>query len=176
MSPSRTIPVSFAVTLIASIASANDVKNDPRVQIALNLLEVWAEAEMAYADIPAVSMAVVHDQELLWSRAFGFADRERKAAASTDTLYSICSISKLFTAIAVLQARDAGRLRLDDPVSQHLPWFKIAPTDGESGPVTIEGVLTHASGLPRESDYPYWTGPSYAFPTRDQIIERIDDS
>ena len=47
MSTSRTIPVSFAVTLIASIASASDVKNDPRVQNAFNLLEVWAEAEQA---------------------------------------------------------------------------------------------------------------------------------
>src|SRR5207248_1196925 len=39
--------------------------------------------------------------------------------------------------------------------------------------ITIEGLLTHSSGLPRESDYPYWTGPEFNFPTREQIKERI---
>jgi CubicO group peptidase (beta-lactamase class C family) len=175
MTTSRTIPVSFAVTLIASMASANDVKNDPRVQNSLNLLEVWAEAEMAYADIPAVSMAVVHDQELLWSRAFGFADRERKAAASTDTLYSICSISKLFTAIGVLQLRDQGKLELDDPVSQHLPWFDIQQSFEGAPPPTVRGLLTHSAGLPRETDHSYWTYPEYSFPTREEIIDHLSD-
>jgi CubicO group peptidase (beta-lactamase class C family) len=43
----------------------------------------------------------------------------------------------------------------------------------ESGDITVEGLLTHASGLPRESDHPYWTGPDFLFPTREQIIERV---
>ncbi len=165
----------LAFALVASTASPNDLKDDPRVQTALNLLEVWAEAEMAYADIPAVSMAVVHDQDLLWSRAFGFADRERNAAASTDTIYSICSISKLFTAIGVLQLRDQGKLELDDPVSQHLPWFDIQQSYEGAPPATVRGILTHSAGLPRESDHPYWTYPEYSFPTREEIIDRVSE-
>jgi CubicO group peptidase (beta-lactamase class C family) len=164
-----------SLTLVSSMASADDVKDDPRVQTALGLLEVWAEAEMAYADIPAVSMAVVHDQEVLWTHGFGFADRERKAEASSDTIYSICSISKLFTAIGVLQLRDQGKLELDDPVSRHLPWFDIQQSFPDAPPITVRGVLTHSAGLPRESDHPYWTYPDYSFPTREEIIDHLSE-
>ena len=172
---SRLTFASLAIALAASNASANDVKDDPRVQTALGLLEVWAEAEMAYSDIPAVSMAVVHDQDLLWTHGFGFADRERKAEASADTLYSICSISKLFTSIGVLQLRDLGKLELDDPVSQHLPWFDIQETSADAPPVTVRGILTHSAGLPRETDHSYWTYPEYSFPTREEIIDRLSE-
>lgn len=145
----------------------------PRVAQALELARVWLEAQRAYDQIPGVSAAIVHDQDVLWTGGYGVADLASKRAAAPDTIYSICSISKLFTSVAILSQRDAGRLRLDDPVSRHLPWFTIAPAEGESGPVTVEGILTHASGLPRESDYPYWSGPDFAFPTREQIIERV---
>jgi CubicO group peptidase (beta-lactamase class C family) len=71
-----------------------------------------------------------------------------------------------------MRERDAGKLRLDDPVGQHLSWFHLKSTDGE-GEVTVEGLLTHASGLPRESDYPYWSPPDFAFPTHEQIVAKI---
>jgi CubicO group peptidase (beta-lactamase class C family) len=58
-------------------------------------------------------------------------------------------------------------------VSDHLDWFDIAQAHEGSGPITIESLLTHSSGLPRESDYPYWNGPDFPFPTRDQVIERL---
>jgi CubicO group peptidase (beta-lactamase class C family) len=143
-----------------------------RVAQALELVRVWLDAQRAYDEIPGISAGVVHDQQLVWSGGFGFADPARGVAADARTIYSICSISKLFTSIGVLQLRDAGKLRLDDPVGRHLPWFKIRrPADAPE--ITIEGLLTHASGLPRESDHAYWTGPEFAFPTREQIIERI---
>ena len=167
-----------ALALLVSAASAGVARpqapaDHPRVAQALELARVWLEAQRAYDQIPGVSAAIVHDQQVLWAGGYGLADLAAQRAAGPGTIYSICSISKLFTSVAVLMQRDAGRLRLDDPVSKHLAWFKITPSDGESGPVTVEGILTHASGLPRESDYPYWTGPSYAFPTRKQIIERV---
>ncbi|HEY7819591.1 MAG TPA: serine hydrolase domain-containing protein, partial [Vicinamibacteria bacterium] len=171
----RTICIFVAVVLASAGAHPNDLKDDPRVQTALHLLEVWAEAEMAYKDLPGVSMAVVHDQNVLWSGGFGLADRARRAAASPDTIYSICSISKLFTAIAVLQLRDQGKLELDDPVSQHLPWLDIEQSFQNAPPITIRGILTHSSGLPRESDHSYWTYPEYAFPTREEVIEHLSE-
>jgi len=144
----------------------------PRVAQALELVRVWLDAQRAYDEIPGISAGIVHDQQMIWSGGFGYADPARRLAADARTIYSICSISKLFTSIGVLQLRDAGKLRLDDPVSRHLSWFKIRrPADAPE--ITIEGLLTHASGLPRESDHPYWTGPDFAFPTREQIIERI---
>jgi CubicO group peptidase (beta-lactamase class C family) len=142
----------------------------PRVAAALDTAATWLEAQRAYEEIPGVSAAIVYDQDVLWIGAYGLADIARRAPARPDTIYSICSISKLFTSIAVMQQRDAGRLRLDDPVRRHLPWFDLRVTAPEAGDITIEGLLTHASGLPRESDHPYWTGPSFEFPTREAIV------
>lgn len=157
------------------LAQESSPGDHPRVQEALHLLEVWVDAQRAYEEIPGVSMAVVHDQELLWSAGFGHADRERQTPATPQTMYSICSISKLFTSVGVMQLRDQGRLRLDDPVGDHLSWFNIQDAYPDAPPVTVEGILTHSSGLPRESDYPYWSPPDFPFPTHEQIVERLSE-
>ena len=164
--------VLLACPLSAAAPDAASIAGDPRVASALELARTWLEAQRAYDQIPGVSAAIVVDQQVLWSGGFGQADLASGRPASADTIYSICSISKLFTSVAVMRQRDAGKLRLDDPVSMHLPWFALKRTEGE-GAVTIEGLLTHASGLPRESDYPYWSAPDFAFPTHDQIVARI---
>ena len=156
----------------ATLDPAPRIGKDPRVLQALALLETWASAEQAYKRLPGLSLAVVHDQELLWSRGFGLAHVESGAPASATTMYGVCSISKLFTSIAVMQQRDAGRLRLDDPVARHLAWFRPRRDDG-APPVTLFGVLTHSSGLPYEPELPYWTGPAYPFPVRERFVEAI---
>ncbi len=150
-----------------------DLREDPGVKNALGLLEVWVDAQLAYQHLPGISMAVVYDQELLWSRGFGVSDLDSEKPATPQTIYSICSISKLFTSIGVMQLYDEGRLRLDDQVADLLPWFNIGEAHKNSGPLTVRGILSHASGLPRESDFPYWTGPEFQFPTREQIKARL---
>jgi CubicO group peptidase (beta-lactamase class C family) len=159
-----TAPPATAPPAVAPVAS------NPKVAAALEVVRVWLDAQRDYEQIPGLSAAIVLDQDVLWIGGIGQADLAAKRAATADTIYSICSISKLFTSIAVMQQRDAGRLRLDDPVKAHLPWLEIQETAPEAGPATIEGLLTHASGLPRESDQAYWTGPGFTFPTREEII------
>ena len=161
------------VLAAATSGQAQNLANDPRVASALRLLGTWVKAERAYEDIPGLSMAVVHDQNVLWTAGYGYADRARKAEATPQTLYSICSISKLFTSISVMQLRDQGKLQLDEPVGKRLSWFDIRQSYPDSPPITIQALLTHSSGLPRESDYPYWTAPDFDFPTRDQIMARL---
>jgi CubicO group peptidase (beta-lactamase class C family) len=153
-------------------APAGPLAASPRVAAALETLRIWLDAQRDYEQIPGLSVAVVHDQEVLWSGGIGVADRQRRVPAGPDTLYSICSISKLFTAIAVMQQRDAGRLRLDDAVSRHLPWFSMAPGAPASGEATVGALLTHSSGLPRETGHAYWTGPDFTFPDAEAIRGR----
>jgi len=95
--------------------------DDPRVESALGLPEAWMDAERAYKQIPGASVAVVHDQDLVWSRGFGFSNRETAIPATPQTIYSICSISKLFTSIGVMQLRDRGLVSLGDSPDRHLP-------------------------------------------------------
>jgi CubicO group peptidase (beta-lactamase class C family) len=141
------------------------------VQSAIRLLEAWIDSQMAYRGLPGMSVGIVHDQDLIWARGFGHADMEKKVPAAPDTVYRIASISKLFTSTAILHLRDRGRLRLDDPVAAHLLWFGLKDHDPDAPAVTIEHLLTHTSGLPRESAFPYWT--DFHFPTREQMIEAL---
>ena len=139
----------------------------------LELAEAWLAAQRAYDRIPGLSAAIVHDQDLLWSGASGYADLAARRPARPDTVYGICSISKLFTGIAVMQLRDQGALTLDQPLSTLLPWFRLAGDEHQGSEVTLRNVLSHSSGLPRESDMPYWMGPDFEFPTRGQVRERL---
>lgn len=162
-----------AATLAATAAHAQQPASHPRVRQAIDLMKIWLDAQRDYMEIPGMSVSVVRDQDVVWRAGFGYADRERQVRATPSTLYSICSISKLFTSIGLMQLRDAGKVRLDDPLARHLDWFKIKRADSLAPEITLAGILTHSAGLPRESAHPYWTGPDFAFPTRQQIIERI---
>jgi CubicO group peptidase (beta-lactamase class C family) len=147
------------------------IADHPEVRAALDLLTAWTESQMAYAGQPGLSAGIVHEQELIWARGFGWADTAARVAATPDTLYRIASITKLFTATAILQLRDAGRLRLDDPVTQHLPWFALRASAPEGPAITIRHLITHTSGLPRESPFPYWTDAR--FPSREEVREAL---
>jgi CubicO group peptidase (beta-lactamase class C family) len=143
---------------------------DAELEQATRLFEEWAAAKIAYEKIPGMSAGLVVDQKLVWSKGFGYEDVENRRAATADTIYGICSISKLFTAISVMQQRDAGKLRLDDPITQYLSYARVEQTSKDSPDVTIESLLTHSSGLPRESNQPYWSDPDFKFPTKEEII------
>ncbi|MEE8583796.1 MAG: serine hydrolase domain-containing protein [Acidobacteriota bacterium] len=166
-------PAALAESKDKPKATAQQLLQDPHVVEAIGLLEAWVEAELAYQRLPGLSMAVVYDQDVIWSKAFGYADLEGKRPATTETIYSICSISKLFTSIGVMQLRDEGKLRLDDSLSDHIPWLEIQHKHSEAGPATVEAILTHSSGLPRESAHSYWSGPDFLFPSRQEIIQGL---
>lgn len=137
----------------------------------IELLSAWIEAQLAYKRLPGLSIAIVYDQDVAWSKGFGYANVEQCLPATPDTLYRIASITKLFTATALLQLRDAGKLQLDDPVTKHLSWFNVRNRQPESPQITIRHLITHTSGLPRESEFPYWTDAD--FPTLEQVRDGL---
>ena len=155
--------------------SSQAATSGPSVDEALTAVQIWLEAQKDFEQLPAISAAIVHDQSLVWSGAVGMADIGEGRPAASNTLYSICSISKLFTSVATMQLRDQGKLQLSDPVSKHLPYFSVKQKFEDSTPVTIESLLTHSGGMPREADYPYWSGPEYVFPTKDEVIARLSE-
>ncbi len=145
--------------------------SDPTVASSLRLFEIWVQQHMAYHHQPGVAIGIVHDQQLVWAKGFGQRDVERRLPVTTETVFRIASITKTFTATAIMQLRDAGKLQLDDPVVKHLPWFQYRNRHPDAPVITIRHLLTHTSGLPRESDFPYWT--DRRFPTRDAMIEKL---
>src|SRR5262249_43722844 len=122
--------------------------------------------QIAYRGLPGIAVGVVNDQDLVWATGFGFADLKAKVPMTAATRFRMASHSKLFTAIAIMQLREDGKLRLDDPVDKYLPWFKARPAGDDDGTVTIEQLLSHSSGLQREAG-DHWV--SYNFPTEDEL-------
>ncbi len=165
----------FLLVLVLTCISPafSEEKEKPDFSEAVRMIDTWLEAQRDYDNLPGISVAIVTDQELLWSKAYGMADLEKKVPSSPSTIYSICSISKLFTSVAIMKLRDAGKLSLEDLVADHLPWFNLQQRFPGTGPITIRSVLTHSSGLPRESDYPYWSPPDFPFPTQKQVIAKL---
>ncbi len=140
--------------------------DDPDVLGAERLFSAWMEGQMAYRRLPGVVVGVVSDQELVWAKGFGFADINAKLPMTPTTKFRMASHSKMFTAVAIMQLREEGKLRLDDPVDKYLTWFKGKPAGDDDGPITIEQLLSHSSGLQREAG-DHWT--SFEFPTGDEL-------
>jgi CubicO group peptidase (beta-lactamase class C family) len=146
--------------LLAGIADHADVLGAER------LFESWIRGQMAYRGLPGIAIGVVHDQQLIWAKGFGHADVENKISVTPATKFRMASHSKLFTATAIMQLRDAGKLRLDDPVEKYLPWFRPKPAEPDDPPITIEDLLTHSSGLAREAG-PHWS--TFEFPSAEEV-------
>jgi D-alanyl-D-alanine carboxypeptidase len=141
------------------------IADAPEERDALIKLDIWLEGQRLKHDLPGLSVGVVHDQELIWSKGYGFADVTNKIPATDQTLYRIASITKTFTATAVMQLVEQGKLSLEDPVSKYLPWF--TPKDADpTQPVRVWHLLTHTAGLqqnPPGTDWDKLESPDIAF-------------
>jgi CubicO group peptidase (beta-lactamase class C family) len=113
---------------------------------------------------PSLAAAVMRDGELIWEKAVGAADVEAGVDATPDTQYRIGSITKTFTAAAIMQLRDAGKLDLEDTLDEHV--------DGAAYSPSIRRLLSHASGLQRETHDESWLTLRFAPP--DELLETLD--
>jgi CubicO group peptidase (beta-lactamase class C family) len=116
--------------------------------------------------LPSVAAAAVRGGELIWSDAVGLADVERGEQATPDHQYRIASITKTFTAVAVMQLRDAGKLSLDDTLDRHIGGAARTPS--------LRLLLTHGSGLQREPPGRIWE--NLEFPSREQLVSGLEES
>lgn len=90
--------------------------------------------------------------ELIYGRQAGFLDREAQRPMAPRTIFRLASVTKPMVAVAALAMAEAGKLRLDDPVTRYLPDFRPRLADGSAPPITISQLLTHTSGLTYDTD------------------------
>jgi CubicO group peptidase (beta-lactamase class C family) len=121
------------------------------------------EVERAYREfarsnnIPGVAFGVVLDGELILSGAYGVAQIRGKVPATEKTLFRIASMTKSFAGLAILQLRDRGKLRLDDPAEKYLSELKgVPPLTQDSPKITIRDLLTHSAGFPEDNPWGDW--------------------
>ena len=108
-------------------------------------VDAYIRRQMKDARIPGLALGIVRDGHLVHLRGFGRAD-EGGRAVTPRTPFFIGSISKSFTALAVMQLAEAGRVDLDAPVQRCIPWFRVADPDA-SAQVTVRHLPNQTSGL-----------------------------
>src|SRR4051812_15983459 len=113
------VPVLLALAVPGS-ASEPAARYEP----AIKALRTWIEQEVAAKRIPALSLALVDDQEIIWEAGFGHLDDQKHLAAGPKTLYRVGSVSKPVTALLLMLYVQAGLIDLDAPVETYLPDFR----------------------------------------------------
>lgn len=121
---------------------------------------------------PGMAYGLVVDGQLIYSNAFGLANTETRTAATTQTDFRIASMSKSFTAMAILKLRDEGKLSLSDPVAKYIPAFaRVRYLTSDAPPITIEHLLTMSAGFPEDNPW----GDRQLADTDDELVQLISD-
>ncbi len=143
-----TVAMLFLFAGVGEAAAQSRVVAEKRyAQVAAELQEL-IQHELREKELPGFSIALVDDQQIVWAQGFGFADPDKKTAATAETVYRVGSVSKLYTSIGIMQQVERGRLNLDAPVSQYLPNFR--PENPFQTPITLRELMSHRAGLVRE--------------------------
>lgn len=114
-------------------------------------IDAYVEAEMEADRVPGAALAIVRGDRIVHARGFGVGEPEGRRITPR-TAFILGSMSKSFTALAVMQLHEAGKIDLDAPVVQYLPWFHVASPEA-SKIITIRHLLHHTSGLTRKAPY-----------------------
>ncbi len=124
-------------------------------------LDLWLPFKVQYDHTPGTSVAIYHKGKPVYERGFGYADVERRIKATDKTRYRVASMSKMFTAVAILQLQEKKKLKLSAPVSKYLPWFKGKNKVGDLSKITIQQILSHSSGLIRDGHTNQWENNNF---------------
>lgn len=139
---------------------------------AVEYLTWQIEQEMDSSNITGLSIALVDDQEIIWSKGFGFADKALKSKATPNTIFRTGSISKIFNVIAAMQLSEKGAMDIDQPLKTYLPSFKINSRFGSTDKITPRTIMTHHSGLPSDWAEGLWEDNPKDFT---EVVEYLKD-
>lgn len=154
------------ILLLLAALNGNTQEGKKNYEDAFKLIEVWLDAQKDFENIPSITAIVIEDQKILWSKAFGTSNLEKQSKADIAMICSICSITKSFTAVAIMKLIDEGKFNLDDKVKDILPFFKVKQKFPGRGAITVRSLLSHSSGLPGNTGHSYFSGPDFTFPSQ----------
>jgi CubicO group peptidase (beta-lactamase class C family) len=156
-------PTSLVVVLMTAALAASDAYPPPRftdpgrvtkLESAMPQVDGFFREYAVQRKIPGMIWGVVIDGKLAHLGTYGVRDRASQAPVTPDTAFRIASMTKSFTALAVLKLRDDGRLSLDDPVSRFIPEFaRMELPTRDTPPLTIRQLLSHSAGFPEDNPW-----------------------
>jgi CubicO group peptidase (beta-lactamase class C family) len=131
------------------VSEASGPPGDGTYADAWPALDRFVEQYMREMNAPGMALVLADRDGVQRVAHYGFSDFESKDPPQEDTLFEVGSISKSFVALALLQLRDEGKLDLDRPLVEYLPWLRV---ESRFAPVTTHHLLTHTTGLPGAGD------------------------
>ena len=135
--------VLLATFLVVSIpVPAIDAQSDSPDFAAI---DAYVEGQVEALNLPGLALGIVHGDQIMHLQSFGIADPTGRVV-TVRTPFLIASMTKSFTALAIMQLVEAGRLDLDAPAQQYLPWFRVADASA-SAQITVRYLLNQTSGL-----------------------------
>lgn len=136
------------------------------LQRAITYIESWLGYRFDRTNLTGLVVAIAHEGELLFRRAYGYANIERKEPMTVDHIFRIASHSKTFAATAVMQLSEKGSLDIDQPIVKYLSWLK-EHKDPRIQHVTARQLLSHSAGFLRDGSDPNFWELSFPFPDAD---------
>lgn len=131
----------------------------------------YIRSELLSTSTPSLAVAVAQDGKIVWEQGFGWADRERRVAATEHTVYSLASISKPITTTGLMVLAQSGRVDLDRPANDYLGNAKLRARVGNARDATVRLVANHTSGLPRHLNFFFADEPFHP-PSMDETLLR----
>lgn len=117
-----------------------------------------------------MSVGIAENAKTVFAKGYGKANLNKQTVVTKNTLFRIASISKVFTALSILQLEEKGKLKISDPVSKYLPKFKSSVNKGISK-ITIKQLLTHTSKITRDGYAQMWDNDIY--PTKNEVYQEL---
>ncbi len=132
----------------------NDTERLEKIKSVIPILDEIYKSHGEKNHFPGFVYGLVVDGKLIHSQSLGYTDVDKKIAATPRSLFRIASMTKSFTAMAILQLRDAGQLSLDDRADRYVPELKNSPLlTTDAPPITLRHLLTHAAGFPEDNPW-----------------------
>ena len=159
------LSVLVSVSLITSFGQAINTKKTLEIKLDSVLKQAYTVFEL-----PGFAIGIIKDNKVIYSKGFGLKKLNTNDSINSKSLFHMASVTKPFVATAIMQLVDKGKIKLESPLTDYIPYFKMK--DARYKAITIRQMLTHTSGFPDVKDYG-WDKPQYD----DKALERyIKDS
>lgn len=146
--------------------------NKQALSHSVDYIKSWLEFRYQREEVPGFVVTIAHKGKILMNEAHGFADLESKTKLTPNHIFRIASHSKTFTATALMQLQEQGKLRIDDYVIDYLPWLK-EHKDKKWRKITVRQLMSHGAGVIRDGlNADYWQ-LERPFPTQEELKKEI---
>ena len=131
------------------------------IKLAGKIADNWLPLKIQYDHTPGLVVCVAVKGKPVYLEAFGVSDIIKVVPMKKDALFRVASMSKMFTAVAIMQLQESGKLKIDDKVSDYLSWFKGSVGKSDLSNVTIRHLLSHNAGLFRDGIAKQWINDKF---------------